>query len=77
MKFLADYCYCYSNNLTIFGYPARWLFNVSTIYLVPMVNPDGVDLVTDNLNKTSLAYLNAISISRQFPDIPFPSRLES
>ena len=46
MKFLADYCYCYSNNLTIFGYPASWLFNVSTIYLVPMVNPDGVDLVT-------------------------------
>ena len=46
MKFLADYCYTYQNNLTIFGYNARDLYNTSTIYIAPMVNPDGVDLVT-------------------------------
>ena len=27
MKFLADYCYTYVNNLTIYGYSARELFN--------------------------------------------------
>ena len=77
MKFLADYCYCYSNNLTIFGYPARWLFNVSTIYLVPMVNPDGVDLVTGNIPKTSNSFIYTKNISKNFPDIPFPNRMES
>ena len=40
------------------------------------IKPTGVDLVTGNLNKYSLAYLNALNISRQFPDIPFPSRME-
>ena len=41
MKFLADYCYCYKNNLPIFGYSSRELYNDTTIYIVPMVNPDG------------------------------------
>ena len=45
MKFLADYCYTYSNNLTIFGYNARDLYNYCTIYIMPMVNPDGIGLI--------------------------------
>lgn len=73
MKFLADYCYCYSNNLTIFGYPARWLFNVSTIYLVPMINPDGVDLVTGTLPTSSPSYTQASKIAYGFATIPFPN----
>mgnify|MGYP000056069731 CR=1 FL=1 len=73
MKFLADYCYCYSNNLTIFGYPASWLFNVSTIYLVPMVNPDGVDLVTGALPTSSPSYTQASKIAYGFATIPFPN----
>lgn len=45
MKFIADFCYCYINNLTIFGYNARTLFNSCTFYIMPMVNPDGVNLI--------------------------------
>ena len=45
MKFLADYCYCYQNDLLIFGYQARALYNNSSIYIMPMVNPDGVGLI--------------------------------
>lgn len=45
MKFLADYCYTYSNNLTIYGYNARDLYNYCTIYIMPMVNPDGIGLI--------------------------------
>ena len=77
MKFIEDYCVAYNNNSRLYGYSVRRLFNSVSIYIMPMVNPDGVDLVTGNLNKTSLAYLNALNISRQFPDIPFPSRMES
>ena len=77
MKFIEDYCIAYNNNSRLYGYSVRRLFNSVSIYIMPMVNPDGVDLVTGNLNKTSLAYLNALNISRQFPDIPFPSRMES
>ena len=77
MKFIEDYCIAYNNNSRLYGYSVRRLFNSVSIYIMPIVNPDGVDLVTGNLNKTSLTYLNALNISRQFPDIPFPSRMES
>lgn len=42
MRFLADYCYCYQNNLNIYNISARELYNSTSIYIVPMVNPDGV-----------------------------------
>ena len=76
MKFIEDYCIAYNNNSRLYGYSVRSLFNSVSIYIMPMVNPDGVDLVTDTLNKSSLAYLKVLNISRQFPDIPFPSRME-
>ena len=45
MKFLADYCYCYVNNLPIYGVNARNIYNYCTIYIMPMVNPDGIGLI--------------------------------
>ena len=77
MKFIEDYCIAYNNNSSLYGYSIRRLFNSASIYIMPMVNPDGVDLVTGALSSSSSAYLNAQAIANQFPDIPFPSRLES
>ena len=71
MKFLADYCYCYQNNLNIFGYSSRTLFNNTTIYIVPMVNLDGVDLVTGEIGIGSPPYNLAKNISNNYPSIPF------
>jgi len=72
MKFLADYCYCYVKNLPIYGYNARELFNYTTIYIMPMVNPDGVDLVTGEINRNSSLYTNTARIAGFYPNIPFP-----
>ena len=77
LEFMYEYCAAIQNNSTIWEFSARRLFESVSIYIMPMVNPDSVDLVTGNLNKYSLAYLNALNISREFPDIPFPSRMES
>ena len=76
MKFIEDYCIAYNNNSKLYGYSVRDLFNNVSIYIMPMVNPDGVDLVTGNISKTSSAFLTARNISKNFSDIPFPSRLE-
>ncbi len=73
MKFLENLSKSYVNNLNIFGVNARKLYDNVSLYIVPMVNPDGVDLVTGLLSESSWAYANAKRISSNFPDIPFPS----
>lgn len=45
MKFIEDYCVAFATNSLIYGYSARELFRSTTIYLMPMVNPDGVILI--------------------------------
>ncbi len=45
LKFIEDFCIAYTNNTSIANYSARKLFQYSSIYIVPMCNPDGVNLV--------------------------------
>lgn len=77
MKFLEILSKSYVNNLNIFGYPAQYLFNNVSLYIVPMLNPDGVNLVTGLYTKTSTIYRNAQTINQSFPDIPFPNGWKS
>lgn len=73
MKFIENLSKSYVNNMNIFGYNSRELFNNISLYIVPMINPDGVDLVTGLLTENSWAYNNAKRIANDFPDIPFTS----
>lgn len=73
MKFIEEFSKSYVDNGYIYGYSTNYIFDNFSIYIVPMVNPDGVDLVTGALDKNSSAYSNAMSLSNNFPSIPFPS----
>lgn len=77
MKFIEDYCIAYNNNSSIYGYKIRDLFKKVSIYIMPMVNPDGVDLVTGYYSPTSSIYRSFKNIASSFPDIPFPSGWKS
>ncbi len=71
MKFLEDYSYSYSNNGEIYNIKASDIYKKTTIYIIPMVNPDGVDLVTGAIKVNTAEYEYAKSIN--FPKVKFPS----
>lgn len=73
MKFIEDYCLAYNNNSKLYDYDIKTLFNESSIYIMPMVNPDGVDLVTGFYKEDNSIYQSFKNISLSYPSIPFPS----
>ena len=73
MKFLENLCKSYVNNTPIFGINPNDLYSNTSLYIVPMINLDGVDLVTGKLIPGNFGYEKAKQISFNFPDIPFPS----
>ena len=73
MKFLEILSKAYVNNLSVFGYPAKYLYDNVSLYIVPMVNPDGVDLVTENYQENSEILQNTKRIAQNYPDIPYPN----
>ena len=65
MKFVEDYCLAYVNNSNLYGYSIRNIFNSTSIYIMPMVNPDGVNLVTGNISPVSPAYQKTLNIANR------------
>lgn len=71
MKFLENYAYARSRNSTLFGQSAESLYSAASLYVIPMVNPDGVALVTGELTDGPY-FTRAREISADYPAIPFP-----
>jgi len=71
MKFIEDLSIAYVSGKDLAGADITDIFKTASIYILPMVNPDGVDLVTGALDPESSAYKYARSISRT--DVAFPS----
>ena len=71
LKFAGDYAQALRDGGTIGGVSARELSDAATIYLVPMVNPDGVALVTGAA--TAEEQEQARELARNYPNIPFPA----
>ena len=72
LKFVEELAEAVRTGGRVYGVPAQNIVNTATIYTIPMVDPDGVDLVTGAIQPGTLEYETAARISENFPDIPFP-----
>ena len=56
----------------LYGVEAKNIFRASTIHIIPMVDPDGVDLVVGAIRPGEIQYDLAQRLSQNYPKIPFP-----
>lgn len=72
LKFVEEMAQAMEENGRIGGVDANTLAENVTIYTVPMVDPDGVALVTGELQPGQTQYETARALAASFPAIPFP-----
>lgn len=73
LQFAEEFAQAITEGGRIFDTDARALAEEVTIYMVPMVDPDGVDLVVGAIGPGQLQYDAARAVAAGFPQIPFPS----
>ena len=71
MKYLETLLHAAAAGETVFGYPAEDILFRAALTLVPLVDPDGVDLVTGALPEGEARERTA-AIAAEFPAIPYP-----
>lgn len=72
LKFAEEFARAIRENRQILGQNAADIAAAATIYMVPMVNPDGVDLVVGATAPGTVEYEIARRLSENYPSIPFP-----
>ena len=72
LKYAEELAQAIAEGGTFYGQDAMALSEAVTIYMVPMVNPDGVDLVTGAISPGDIQYDRARKIALRYPTIPFP-----
>ena len=73
LNFAEEYSKAITNAENIAGANAEIAFNNTTLYISPMVNPDGVDLVTGAIERDGEEYYDLLRLANNYPEIPFPS----
>ena len=72
LKFVEEFAEAIRSGGKIWETDAGQLAETVTIYTVPMVDPDGVDLVTGAIAPGQLQYEFAAGLGANYPQIPFP-----
>jgi len=73
LQYAEDLAKALTENTSLYGIPAAQIRDAVTIYMLPLVDPDGVDLVTGAIAPESPSYLSAAALAEFYPNIPFPS----
>ena len=71
-RFLEEYAAAYAEGTTVEGLDVREAWKRVTLFVAPLVDPDGADLVTGEIASGG-TYTSASSIAAEYPEIPFPN----
>jgi len=72
LKYAENLAQALASSSEIYNRPAQEIADAATIYMLPMVDPDGVDLVTGVIQPGDIQYQLAARIAQDYPQIPFP-----
>lgn len=72
LRFAEELAAAITSGGSLYGIPASTLAKTE-ITLIPLVDPDGVDLVTGAIAPGSVEYELARILGENYPDIPFPN----
>lgn len=72
LKFVEELAQAIQDGNNIWGVAGHTIDQLVTIHTVPMVDPDGVDLVTGGIPEGSAQYEVAQALAEGYPSIPFP-----
>ena len=72
LRFVEELAEAYSTRGRLYGIDVSRLLRKVTLYLVPMVNPDGVDLVNGAISD-EVVLQSTEQIAERYPGIPYPS----
>lgn len=70
-RFLEDYCRGLMADGRVYGLRCTELYEKSTLYAVPLINPDGADLVAGEAAPDE--WERAWKLTQSQPEVPFPS----
>ena len=72
LKYAEDLADAIQKGGILFGQRAKEMADAVMIHIIPLVNPDGVDLVTGAMAPESAQYQLARELAQKYPSIPFP-----
>ena len=72
LKFAEELAQKIRDGGSVGGVDAQEIAQAATIYMIPMVNPDGVDLVVGAIQPGQFQYETAQRLAEYYPQIPFP-----
>ena len=71
LKYAEDLAEAIQNGGILFGQRAKELAEAVTIHILPLVNPDGVDLVNGQIPPENGQFQQARMLAENYPQIPF------
>ena len=68
LRFINEYCELIKRSGRIYTYTLSYLFSTKTIYIIPMLNPDGVDYQINGVSEDNPLYDRLLAINGKSTD---------